>query len=229
MSSTVHKQQNPLELPLYTYADASRYLGLPKSTASYWARGGSTTGKKGQQEFFEPVISAHPEGGLTFFNLVELHALKALRRIHEISLKNIRNALAHAEQQLGIDRLLLSDSLSTHGGDVFITYLGDTVNLSRGGQMAIKDILERYLKRVERNDSLIPVKLYPEFEGVGNDKPVVIDPNVSFGKPTVTGTSIHTGVIVYRIDVGETIEDLMNDYDISQETIENVIRYEKAA
>ena len=223
------KGRDPLELPLYSYADASRYLALPRSTAAYWAKGGMTTGKKGQQEFFQPVISAHPEGGLTFFNLVELHALKALRRVHEISLRNIRSALTHAEEELGIERLLLSNELSTHGGDVFITYLGDTVNLSRGGQMAIKDILERYLKRVERDERLIPIKLYPEFEGVGEQKPVVINPRVSFGKPTVAGTSIHTSVIVYRIDAGESIEDLMADYDVSNHIIEDVIRYEKAA
>ena len=225
----IYGGKNPLEMPLYTYADASRYLAIPSSTVTYWVKGGPTTGKEGKRAFYKPVLPAHPESGLSFFNLVELHTLKALRRVHEVSLKNIRSALVYAEQTLGIDRLLLSEALSTHGGEVFIQYLEETINLSRGGQMAIQGILERYLRRVERDDKLIPIKLYPDFEGIGEKRPVVINPRVSFGKPTVAGTGIHTAVIAHRIDAGESVEDLVQDYGISAHLIEEVVRYEKAA
>ena len=89
----IYGGRNPLEMPLYTYADASRYLGIPSSTVAYWARGGPTTGKEGKRELYRPVLPERPESGLSFLNLVELHTLKALRRVHEISLKNIRSAL----------------------------------------------------------------------------------------------------------------------------------------
>ncbi len=229
MAVDIYGGKNPLEMPLYTYADAARYLGLPNSTVAYWTRGGPTTGKMGQQEFYEPVLSGHPDGGLSFYNLVELHTLKALRRVHEISLKNIRSALSYAESTLGIERLLLSNELRTYGGEVFIKYLEDTINLSRGGQMTLKDILERYLKRVERDDKFRPIKLYPDFEGIRDERPIVINPRVSFGKPTVNGTGIHTAVIAHRIDAGEEIEVLAKDYAIPTQTIEEVVRYEKAA
>ena len=225
----IYGGRNPLEMPLYTYADASRYLGIPNSTVAYWAKGGPTTGKEGKRAFYRPVLPNPPERGLSFFNLVELHTLKALRRVHEVSLKNIRSALVYAEQTLHIERLLLSPELSTHGGEVFIQYLEDTLNLSRGGQMAIQGILERYLRRVERDDKLIPIKLYPDFEGIGDERPVVINPRVSFGKPTVAGTGIHTAVIAHRIDAGESVEDLVQDYGISAHMVKEVVRYEKAA
>ena len=95
--------------------------------------------------------------------------------------------------------------------------------------MALQGILKRYLRRVERDNNRIPIKLYPDFEGIGDERPVVINPRVSFGKPTVAGTGIHTAVIAYRIDAGESVKDLVHDYDISEHIIEEVVRYEKAA
>lgn len=229
MAVDIYKGKDPLEMPLYTYADAARYLAIPNSTVAYWARGGPTTGKRGKREFYEPVLSIRPQGGLSFLNLVELHTLKALRQIHEVRLENIRSALLYAERELKIKRLLLKEELETFGGEIFIKYLGDTLNLSKSGQIAIKDVLERYLKRVERNESSVPIKLYPDFEGIGDDRPVVINPRVSFGKPTIAGTGIHTAVIIRRIDAGEELENLAKDYEIPLELINDVVRYEKAA
>lgn len=229
MDVDIYRGEDPLRMPLYTYADAARYLAIPNSTVAYWARGGPTTGKQGKREHYKPVLSVRPHSGLSFLNLVELHTLKALRQIHEVRLENVRSALKYSEKTLRIERLLLSDKLSTLGGDVFTQYLGQTINLSKSGQVAIKDMLERYLRRVDRNENLVPIKLYPDFEGVGDERPIVINPRVSFGKPTITGTGIHTAVIIHRIDAGETPEALAKDYDISFERIRDVVRYEKAA
>ena len=224
MAVDIYAGQSPLKLPLYTYADASRYLAIPSRTVSYW-----TKGRQGERGYYGSVIPSHPAGGLSFLNMVELHTLKALRRANEVSLGSIRNALAYAEKELGIERLLLSDELRTYGGEVYLKYLENTINLSKGVQIAIRGILERYLKRVERDESLVPIKLYPDFEGVVDRRPVVIDPRVSFGKPTVSETGIHTAVIAQRIYAGEPIEDLAEDYNLSPELIEEVVRYEKAA
>ena len=229
MAVDIYKGKDPLEMPLYTYADAARYLAIPNSTVAYWARGGPTTGKQGKREFYKPVLPTRPQGGLSFLNLVELHTLKALRQVHDVKLENIRSALTYAEQKLSIERLLLRKELSTFGGDMFTQYLGETINLSKSGQVAIKDMLERYLRRVERDESSIPIKLYPDFEGVGDERPIVINPRVSFGKPTIAGTGIHTAVIIHRIDAGEAPDDLARDYDITLEHIKDVVRYEKAA
>lgn len=225
----IYGGKNPFQMPLYTYADASRYLAIPRTTVAYWARGGSTTGKEGRQTFYPPVLSVPGRAGLSFFDLVELHVLKALRKVHGVSLDNVRAALRTAEEQLSIDHLLLHDELRTYGGDVFIEHLGNIVALSRGGQVALKDILSEYLQRVERDSSLIPIKLYPNFEGAKDERPVVINPRVSFGKPTVADTAISTGTIVDRIDAGESVEDVAKDYEIEPSLVISAVKYEKAA
>ena len=233
MSIDIYSGQNPLEIPLYTYADASRYLGIAPRTVAYWARGGVVTGSEGERKRYEPVLATPGERGLSFLDLVELHALKALRQVHNVRLENVRRALRFAEDELALDeRLLLNDTLSAHGGDVFIDHLGDIVNLSKSGQIALRDVIERSLQRIERDENLVPVKLYPDYRGVEDiqdEKPVVIDPRVSFGKPTVTGTGIRTGVIVNRIDAGESVDEVALDYGLSPEVVRSVILYEAAA
>lgn len=224
----IYGGKDPLQIPLYTYADASRYLAIPKTTVAYWARGGPTTGKNGEQTFYPPVLSVSAKTGLSFFDLVELHVLKALRKVHGVSLDSIRRALGYAENELRIDHLLLRDELKTYGGEVFIKHLDSIVALSKGGQLALKDIIEEYLERVQRNDELIPIKLYPSFEGV-KDRPIVINPRVSFGKPTIADTAISTGTIVGRIDAGESLQSVAADYEIDIDLVMSAVKYEKAA
>jgi uncharacterized protein (DUF433 family)/DNA-binding transcriptional MerR regulator len=225
----IYGGQDPLEMSLYTYSDASRYLGIPISTIKYWRKGRTVTNENRRVQY-HPVLTAAHDSGLTFLDLVELHALNELRKVHGVSLGNIRRALDYSQSALNIPRLLLHEELSTYGRKVFIEYLGEVVNVSGSGQLAIKRILERYLKRVERDERLIPIKLYPDFGRIKEDeRPVEINPRVAFGKPTVAGTGIHTAVITNRIDAGETVEEVALDYGLSTELVEKIVDYEKAA
>ncbi|KYC35705.1 hypothetical protein WA1_07820 [Scytonema hofmannii PCC 7110] len=51
--------------------------------------------------------------------------------------------------------------LYTDGIDLFIEHLGNLVNASRNGQLAIPEIVQIYLKRIEWDETDLPAKLYP--------------------------------------------------------------------
>ncbi len=57
----------------------------------------------------------------------------------------------------------------------------------------------------------------------------MIDPRIAFGRPTIVGRGITTAVLVARIDAGETVEVLAEDYGLEPSQIEGAIVYEKAA
>lgn len=44
---------------------------------------------------------------------------------------------------------------------MFVERLGKLINISRDGQMAIRDVLKDALKRIERDHAGLPIKLYP--------------------------------------------------------------------
>jgi len=216
---------NPAEAPLYTFAAASRYIGVPVSTVRWWARGRVRGG-------YEAVLQIGPGSGLSFWDLLELHAVDRLRKVHGIELESIRRAVRFAEQQLNVSRLLLREDLRTFGKNIFIEHLGDLVGISAGGQIAIREIIERYLSRVDRDESRMPIRYYPDFPGVDrvpDHKPVAISPLVGFGKPTVSGTGIHTAVVASRVDAGESLQEIARDYDLSLELVWSAVIYENAA
>ena len=50
-----------------------------------------------------------------------------------------------------------------------------------------------------------------------------------FGKPVIAKKFISTSVIVNRIDAGEDIKDVADDYDLDTQDIDDAIIYERAA
>lgn len=215
------------EMPAYSVAEAAHYLGIPVSTVRYWA-----AGRRGVSK---PVIEAaalHPIA-LSFLNLVELHVLGAIRREHEVSLPKVRKAVRYLEKQYKSRHPLWSHQLATDGLDLFVEWYGKLINISRAGQLAMRDVLETSLKRIERDNAGIPIKLYP-FTRSGRDihqapKLVVIDPRLSFGRPVIVGTGLATEVIAERYKAGESMDDLARDYGRKKAEIEEAIRCELEA
>lgn len=224
---------DPRDLPLYAIGDASRYLKIAPATLRSWVAGRSYQIADGSARF-EPLIQvpSPPDKRLSFNNLVEAHVLRALRTKHAVSIASVRKAIEFAEHKLGIERLLISGELQTSAGDLFVEKYGQLINLSKSGQLAIKRILESYLKRIERDSSERPLRLYPfvsrELYG-GGPKTIVIDPRISFGRPTISKKGISTAALVARIDAGESIAELSKDYHVGKADIEAAIVYEQAA
>jgi uncharacterized protein (DUF433 family) len=162
---------------------------------------------------------------------VEAHVLRALRTEHGVSAQSARKALHYAERELGVERLLLSKDLSAGAGQLFLDRYGELIDLSPTGQIAMRHRLEAHLRRVEWDERKLPVRLYPFLasDAPSADRPIAIDPFVAFGRPIVVRRGITTGVIAQRVDVGETVEAVARDYDLSPEEVEQAILYERAA
>lgn len=127
--------------------------------------------------------------------------------------------------------MLLRKDLLTGAGRMFLDRYGDLIELSASGQMAMRQLLEAHLRRVEWDADRFPIRLYPFVvaDSVGNQRPIAIDPAVAFGRPIVVGRSITTAILAERIDAGETVEALVSDYDLSVSEIEQAVLYERAA
>ena len=215
------------DAPAYSYPEASRYLRIPQATLRYWVLG-RARGPRASQPLIRAPFGA--DNKVSFNNLVEAHVLRALRAGRGVRMAAVRNAVGYAEAELGIERLLLRDELRTAGQDIFLDRLTSLITLSRSGQMAMRKVLATYLARVDRDDAALPLRLYPfRAEWSISDKPIAIDPRISFGRPTITGSGISTEVLADRIDAGESMDDLAWDYGLEIAQIEAAIVYERAA
>jgi uncharacterized protein (DUF433 family) len=209
------------ERPAYSFAEAAHYLRRPVSTVRAWFQG--------QSHRFNPVIALSDSAvqALSFANLVEAHVLSAIRWKHGVSLQRVRRALDYARNRLGVMRPLIDQDFETNGVDLFVQELGDLVNASQGGQLAMK--LRTRLDRIERDSHGIPIKLFPftrPTERAEDARLVVIDPEVAFGRPAIAGNGAPTDVIAERYLAGESIPALAVDFGTTLDAIEEALRCE---
>jgi len=216
-------------MPVYSVPEASHYLLAPTATVRSWVLGRPYPTKKGSK-FFKPIIAVPDvtRRSLSFINLVEVHVLDALRRDHQVPLDKIRHALDYLREEFGSEHPLAEERFTTDGLDLFVQRYGQLINASRAGQLGMKELLETYLKRVERDAKGVALRLYPFTRKRADEEPrsVVIDPFVSFGKPVLTGTGISTAIVAERYKAGESVGQLSADYGRSNLDIEEAIRCE---
>jgi uncharacterized protein (DUF433 family) len=157
--------------------------------------------------------------------------LRSLREQHAVSVKALRSALAYAEKQLGIDRLLLREELRADAGKIFLDRYGELIEVSASGQMVMRKVFDEHLKRIEWDASRFPVRLFPfvSFTTPASERPIVIDPRVAFVRPVLVRAGISTSAIVQRIDAGETVDAIAADYDLGHSEVEEAAVCERAA
>lgn len=218
---------DPRNEPAYTIAEASRYLKVASTTLRSWVAGRPYPKAEGVGQF-EALI--HPPL-LSFWNLIEVHVLRALRSDHGVSIRAVREALSFAEQRLQTNRLLLSQQLCAEGGELFLQKYGQLIHLRPSGQLMLQHLFDEHLTRVEWDEHLFPVRLYPFMasDTLSSERLIAIDANIAFGRPVVVSGGISTAAIVDRIDAGEQMAALTEDYDLSPHEITQAVFYERAA
>jgi len=232
--STSHRETaaSDRDFAAYTLAEAARYLRLPAATLRSWVLGRQYPTAEGRGQF-PPLIrpTSRQPPLLSFPNLIEAHVLRSLRTEHGVPVKALRSALAYAERELGIDRLLLRPELRAHAGKVFLDRYGELIELSASGELAMRRLFDEHLKRIEWDAAKFPVRLYPFLSAAApsEERPIIIDPRIAFGRPVLERKAITISAIAERIDAGETVDDLAADYDLGPSEIEQAIIYERAA
>lgn len=215
---------DPRSLPNHSLTEVAAYLRIPRSTVRAWFLG---MGK------FKPIldIAQKAPSALSFFNLVEAHVLNSIRTYHR--LPEIRRALLYVERELSVDRPLIRKTFQTDGVNLFVEHLGRLLNVTQEGQLAMREVLAAYLRRLDFDQDGIAERLYPftraDARGgleLEDPKSVVFDARIAFGRLVVAGTGVPTAAVADRFVAGDTLDDLATDYGIRRELVEEAIRCE---
>ncbi|MFB3815370.1 MAG: DUF433 domain-containing protein [Terriglobales bacterium] len=212
-----------LEMPNYSLIEAARYFHVPLSTVEYWT-------KKP-----DPVVrlaSEHPKM-LSFKNLVEFYVLEGLRHIHGLRLHAIREAIEDLLQHEESRHPLAEYDLRTLDGQYLIFVKnGAIVNSTLRGQYEIPEWTTPYLKRVERDPYGVAQKIFPftRKSQIKTDaeppRTVVIDPNICFGLPVLSGSRITTGFLASRYRGGDSVSAIARSYGRPLAEIQEAIEWE---
>lgn len=222
----LYASQAAYRLPLYTVQQAAHLTGLPLKTTARWAA--AETGL---------LVRQSGKAGLSFLNLVELHVLAAIRRLHRVPLGKVRQAVQFVRKNAGTDYPLAEQQFETDSVDLFIHELDVLINASRHGQVAIRELVAAYLQRIERDAAGFPLRLYPLYRADAETAAevsqfpmlIAVDPTLSFGRPVLAASGIAVDIVVSRYRAGDSIRDLVADYNLPEAAIEEALRYELGA
>jgi hypothetical protein len=138
------------DLPRYTPQEASHHLSLLVSTVRAWSVGQHGR-PRDKPRFFHPLISPAQKAplSLSFWNLVELYALRCLRRTHDFPMPQVRAALRFTGEKLGACRPLIEETFYSDGVNLLVERLSSLIDTS-DGQTVMRGVLVDSLRRVER-------------------------------------------------------------------------------
>lgn len=135
---------------------------------------------------------------------------------------------------------LATEQFWTDDFELFVKEAGELICVSNSAQYVLQEVVKQYLKRIDRDPKNLPCRIYPfpteisigrNIQGdlkelSSQPKSIVIDPLISFGNPTISGTGVPTNIIAGRFIAGEKIGDLSDDYGIEKEKIKEALQFE---
>ncbi len=222
-------------MPIYTLDEAAHILWLAPSTLKAWTMGQTWHESSGKARQFVALIipPESDEPMLSFTNLIEAHVLRAIRRVHKVKMRAIREAMKAIREEFESLHPLADVDLYTEGKSIIVEY-GGYLNMSRGKQAEMEQVISVYVKRIEREEHKLarffPFYSEPRIKGPGIEeqpKIVSVNPFVSFGRPVVIDTNIRTEAIAERFFAGDSIDDLSSDFRLDRSIIEAAVRYER--
>lgn len=221
-------QDRRFTVPRYTVPEAARFLGVPSTTLSHWARGYEVHFPDRRPVEKGPIITAlrgkGREPSIPFIGLTEGLVVAAFRRAG-VSLQHIRRAVEILNAQIGVEHALASKKLFTDGASVLFDYAereGDEqLTHVVTQQRVFAPVVAEYLQLISRDDDGWPLRVVSPMTDV-----VVVDPARAFGQPIFVRGAVRVEDVLDRIRAGERFAEVADDFGVPVEDVEAVVRAE---
>jgi uncharacterized protein (DUF433 family) len=221
---------------IYSRAEAAHLLRVTPSRLRRWVGGYTYRNKQGDTERggrVPPVVRAdlpiiHHSLALSFVELMELRVVKALVD-RGLSLQHVRRASALAASTFETSHPFASRRVYTDGRRVLAGLAAgsesrDLVELShrRVLQVIAGGVLEPFLDEVDFDES---TALAERWWPLGRQTPIVLDPRVAFGAPTIAGTRLRT-LTVAGVTARASPQAVARSYELSLTAIRAAVQFE---
>lgn len=215
-----------LERPVYGVVEAAGLLGLRVDRARAWLDGYERRGVR-----YPPVVRSEPTAGevVTWGEFVELGYLREYRR-KGVPLQQLRPVIEDLRHEFGTPYPLATAKPFLYGKELVLELqrrndlpAALAIVIRSGQTIVLADETQRFLQKVE---------FHPPGDGdarrlmpAGRASPVVIDPLVRFGRPSVNGVA--TERLWELHDAGEQIAQIAAGYDLAEELVRAAVSYEE--
>ena len=215
-----------LERPVYGTAEAAGLLGLRTDRTRAWL-----DGYERQGVVYPPVIRVDRTGDdiVTWGEFVELGYLREYRR-KGVPLQRLRPVIDELRREFDTPYPLATAKPYVYGKELVLEVQEKNdiprsiaIVIATGQTIALVEEADRFFKKVEFDPGTQGDvrRLHP----AGRASPVVIDPLVRFGQPSVQGVA--TGRLWELFDAGESIDDIADGYEMAPALVGAAVAYEE--
>lgn len=202
--------------PILTARETARYLGMPESTLDAWLL---DRGKTPLVHAVTPVRRGWPR--VPFVGVIEAYVLRALRDL-KLPIAEIRKAAELVREEFADPFALAHRRIVTDGVALFVRMADESYVHALDRQIAITDVLEDHLKRIDWDVDGNARRLHlPDFPAAAN---VIIDPRFGWGSPVLGRSKVKVEDLVSLWRSGERLAAIADEYDLTVEVVEDVLR-----
>jgi uncharacterized protein (DUF433 family) len=217
-----------LDREMFTEAAAAKLLRVSQATLNYWLEGGTYRGRQ-----YKPVIREQPHGSrasVTWAEFVEAGLLREYRRTHRIPMGELRAFIDQMRQKLGVPYPLAHQRPYASGKDL-LAQAQDVAGLDADlclvavvrGQYVLTPAADSFYNRVTWEGDLAAA-WRPHDDP---HSPVLMRPGTRFGLPAVK--EIRTEILWEHEQAGETVDDIADEFSLSEEDVWWALAYETSA
>ena len=230
----------PFGTGVFSVPEAARMLKVTPRTVGRWFRGYTYRPMPGAAKRIRPPVGRadrdlpmiEGDRDMSFLEFQELVVVTAFLR-KGLSLQRIRSAAQVLMEEHGVDRPFAYRRVYTDGSDLFASLSSDAeapdlIKLVKGD--------ERLQIRAGRIDAPFVEEVrfsptYPyraeRYYPLGQSVPIVVDPRIAFGAPTIDGTRITVDAVA-ALAAGSGVETTANVYGLSPKQVKAAVRYAKS-
>ena len=216
-----YRCQDIRERPYYTAREVSQYTNIKLGSFRSWV-----------YRYDGHIIRAHLKKdrvAFSFMNLVEAYVVGGLRAAG-VSMQRILKALDYFAKAYPDIRHPLANykCLSTDRKEVFWwETTGKCLSASESGQYYFPEIHDLFKGHFEVGPDNLPILFFPPQKGKV-DKPksqLCINPEILCGQPVIAGSRISARMIADLYRSGESLKDIMYDFDLTRTQVMDAISF----
>lgn len=212
--------------PMYSYTEAAHLARVSTSTVRNWLLGYAGTGRD-----VPPLFTTHERerAMVSFLNLIEIVVAAQFRKSAHVKYQMVRHAYEDAKKIFELDYPFAHLKLEAIGGYIVHNYLGQ---VSGASMQSMSEPLQwtlglplpdEVLQTINQLDYIfdLAARWFP----AGKEVPIVLDPLMSSGTPTILGSHVTISAIHQRFKAGYKIDFLAKDYELDRDVVETAIQY----
>ena len=208
--------------PLYSFSETAHLAHVSAGTVRNWLFGYTAQGREVQ-----PLFKAPADQGpmVSFLQLTEIVVAGKFRKAERVSFQVVRRAYENAQQQSGLENPFAHLQLEALGGHIVSRLRkerpGTSIQtLDDPEQWTIPGLVLDTVRQFDYEQELA-ARWFP----IGRSVPIVVDPRLSSGVPTLVGRGITIQALYKRWKAGHLIGFIARDFKLKDDLVERALQY----